>query len=198
MAVPPAEWANVPSHPLSRPGGGGTPDEPAAVRFGWCEAGLLARFEFTDSDVSTAASADNQLHYDLGDTAEWFLKPPGGTHYWEFYATPNGFRTAMAWEGPGPRESIAWEPLAGVRVAAEITSAGWTADLLVPGSLLGSRGDRWGCETSWTTLAARYNHGVGGSGASGTVQHSCFPPLPVVDFHRTDDYAELRLVAPDP
>ncbi len=180
-------------HALAVPARDGPPAEPGCVRIGWCDAGLLARFEFVDGDVQTSAAADNQLHYELGDTAEWFLKPPGGTHYWEFYATPNGFRTAMAWEGSGPRESIAWEPLAGVRVATATRDDGWTADLLVPDALLRSRGDAWGPGTAWTTLAARYNHGESGPEAA---EKTCFPPLPETDFHRVGDYARLVPATP--
>ncbi|BAM03022.1 DOMON domain-containing protein [Phycisphaera mikurensis] len=185
-----AAWAGVDTHPLSSPGGGGPPAEPGRVRFGWCAAGLLARFEFADAEVCTSASADNQLHYELGDTAEWFLKPADADHYWEFYATPHGHRTAMCWTGPDRSGDVPYEPLDGVRVASATTGDGWVSDLLVPAPLLCSRGDAWGPGSAWTTLAARYDHAAAGRPAL-----SCFPRLPVADFHRTRDFAALTLQA---
>ncbi len=161
-----------------------------------------------DREVRTTASRDNQHHYDLGDTVEWFLKPPGGTHYWECYATPNGYRTAMFWPRADRTEIdpfIACDHLSHIvaPTPGAVAAPGWVADLLIPASLLESQGDAWGPSTTWTTLAARYNHGLPESptrppqektGNDPTIELTSFPPLSAVNFHSISEYIPLRCV----
>ena len=243
--VPDVVWRSAAAHALAVPGrvgGDTTPREPAVARFGWCDAGLLLRVEMTDSHVTTTASGDNQHHYKLGDTVEWFLKPPPSStplsprpasrssstsgashdgHYWECYATPTGHRTAMFWPRADRTGVDPFIPVDGMANLITTTATGWTADLLIPASMLTRHGDDWGpdAEQPWTTLAARYNHALPPlappsphSGQPGQPQTtiappppsnpegladlelSSFPRLSQVNFHLAAEYAPLRCV----
>ena len=51
--------------------------------------------DMEDSDVVAQGTADQQHHYNMGDTIEVFLKPADDTYYWEMYGTPNEWRTTF-------------------------------------------------------------------------------------------------------
>ncbi|MEM1097178.1 MAG: hypothetical protein AAGH92_00175 [Planctomycetota bacterium] len=174
------------------------------VRFGWRRDAVMARFELADRFVTTSADRDNQWHYELGDTAEWFLQPIGRPYYWEFYATPNGFKSAMRWPG-GPRKGVdPWLDPEAIRVvtgcgsipfsdttgnAAAEEAEGWWAEFSIRLELLSSLGDGVGPGSAWRTLAARYDHAAP---RSSNPELSCYPPLPRADFHDTDAFAPIR------
>jgi hypothetical protein len=197
------DWCRAPAYTLTPASSDVRLGEPGQVRFAWRDSLLSIRFELTDACVVSAASADNQWHYELGDTAEWFLQPVGRPYYWEFYATPNGFATALRWPG-GPRTGVnAWDDPSALRLAtgrfsedSSVTSAGevargagWWAELSVDAALLCSAGDRVGPGSDWRTLAARYNHRVADDPSP---ELSCHPSLGRADFHQTSAYAAMR------
>ncbi|MEM6332268.1 MAG: hypothetical protein AAF823_02905 [Planctomycetota bacterium] len=196
-------WQRVPAYELTPTPKQCQPCEPGAVRFGWRQDALIARFEFVDEYVMSAATSNNQWHYELGDTAEWFLKPVGRPYYWEFYATPNAFVSAMRWPGGSRRGFDPWEDssavsietgplqdlgdLEAVRIATKARK-GWWAELTIDAALLRSKGDLLGPGSHWETLAARYNHSIANDPGP---QLSCFPTLARADFHQTHAYAIL-------
>ncbi|MEM6553579.1 MAG: hypothetical protein AAF750_15795 [Planctomycetota bacterium] len=170
---------HIPFYRLEPPDNQNQTHEPGAVAFGWTRNALIARFEMVDAAIVTSASHDNQPHYDLGDTAELFIKPARKDYYWEFYATPNGYRTAMCWES-GP-SSYQGETLPyidpqfiDVRVNRSDAPAehgqgpdidqrpGWWAEIAVSRQLIESRGDPFDFNAGhWTVLASRYNYPAG-------------------------------------
>ncbi|MEM6460067.1 MAG: hypothetical protein AAF710_11830 [Planctomycetota bacterium] len=207
-----ADWTSATFYRLERPGDSAGALEHGAVAFGWTPEALVARFEMTDSSIVTSATRDNELHYELGDTAELFIKHADHDGYWEFYATPNGYRTAMFWEvSPRDHEPDAIpfiDPEAvEVRVGRhEIGGPSWWAEISVSRRLLGSRDGRFEVHNgTWSVLAGRYNYGVGRTDRAeprdpepvGTLKRrhlelTSFPRLPRADFHMLQHFAELR------
>ncbi|MEM6391573.1 MAG: hypothetical protein AAF797_02240 [Planctomycetota bacterium] len=163
------------------------------MSFGWTDNTLVARFEMVDTSIVTHASYDNEPHYDLGDTAELFIKPAQQDYYWEFYATPNGYRTAMCWEsGPSTYqgETLPYiDPqLIDVRVGrfdphteheqgqAINQPSGWWAEIAVSRRLIESRGDPFDFTARhWTVLASRYNYPGGPSDQPNTSEAGLRP-----------------------
>lgn len=197
-------------HPLRTPGnaGGGKISPSGSVQFYRTATHVAAAFVFDDRAVVTRATRDNDWHYEQGDTAEWFLRPPGRSYYWEFYVTPNGHKTAMHWER---RPQAGVDPFidpAGVRVAAGCipgssagsASSGWWARIEVAVDLLESRGDRLE-DGPWTTLAARYDydrappaadpHEAKSAADTQAPALSSYPRLPRPDFHDLEHFAPL-------
>jgi hypothetical protein len=184
-------------HDLTLPGGD-APADAGRVRFLLDADGFVATFDFTDGDVVAEGTRNGELHYELGDTAELFLKPANATYYWECYATPAGYWSVLFWPGPGRRglgSSCDYTPIAPPTVEASVDGTlnkwrtrdrGWSATLRVPLIELTQYGDPMPGE--WRVLVGRYNY----SRWLPRPELSCWPPLPVADFHRTDDYAVLK------
>lgn len=99
-------WRLAPAYPLVLPAdrerdGVRTPQEQGTVRFAWDTTHFYAAFDFADRDIVQESDEDQQHHYRTGDVAELFLKPVGAAHYWEFYVTPNGRKTAFFYPSRG-------------------------------------------------------------------------------------------------
>lgn len=73
---------------------------PAIVRTGWRHDALLVFAELSDVDIFTRAARHNDRFWELGDTFEMFLQPPGGTSYVELHVTPNNLRLQLRFPKP--------------------------------------------------------------------------------------------------
>lgn len=194
-------WRQAPAHPLRIPASGAAPQEPGTVRFAWSATHFYAAFEFTDRDVVQENDEDQQHHYRSGDVAELFLKPAGAAHYWEFYATPNGRKSAFFFPGRGRlglASNFAYQ--SGIEVAAHVRGTlndwrdddeSWTAEVAIPLEELAAAGVPLDPQHPWTVLAARYNYGrhLTTSGP----ELSSFPGLSRVSFHLHEEYAPIVL-----
>ena len=167
-------WQPAARYELNLPGPPGSAREPGFVSFGWNDSHLVARYVLVDRVITTEADRDNQLHYELGDTVEWFIKPADQPLYWEFYATPNGYRTAMLWAEPWARRRGVIHYIEPDHVAVNVGRwdgsqpgydfvgnpdlTGWWAELSVGRDLLESNGSFRFDGQRWASLASRYNH----------------------------------------
>jgi hypothetical protein len=194
-------WRDAPPHPLTRLGDQSPLEEPGTVRFAWDDEHFYAAFDLVDRDVVQEATEDQQHHYRTGDVAELFLKPAERPHYWEFYVTPNGLKTAFFYPGRG-RLGLpsALQYTSGIRVAAHVdgslndwgdTDRGWTAEVAIPLAELSAAGVRFAPDVAWTAAAGRYNFGV----HLNHVELSSFPPM-TRNFHQHESWAPLVIESP--
>lgn len=188
---------DAPAYQLSA-AGGRSPVDAGCVRFGIDASYFFARFDFDDEDIVAEGEADGLLHYELGDTAELFLKPTNETYYWEFYATPGGRWATLFWPGGGRRalpSSLNYIPKAKPELTVTLDGnlndwhtrdRSWQATLRVPLLELEQHGAK--LPGDWLVLASRYNY----SRWLARPELTSFPALPVADFHRTSDYVPLE------
>jgi hypothetical protein len=201
-------WQRAPAYALARSAAdcrnGTTPTEPGTVRLAWNAEYLYAAFEFTDSDVIEEGDADQLQQQKTGDVGELFLKPPNETWYWEFHVTPRGRKSAFFFPGKG-RWGLpsGFDYQSGLMAAAMVDGTlnnwqdrdrGWTAELAIPVRELTARGERFGPDSEWRVLAARYNY----SRYLPEKELSSAPGLPRTGFHDLEHYARLRLLPPAP
>ncbi|MFW5683163.1 MAG: carbohydrate-binding family 9-like protein [Phycisphaeraceae bacterium] len=201
-----AVWERADVHAFALPGNRGeSPAEGGSVRFAYDETHFYAAFDFTDRDVVQESTQNEEQHFRTGDVAELFLKPADANHYWEFYVTPNGLKTAFFFPSRGRLglpSAMAYESQQ--RVAASIdgtlndpsdTDAGWTGEMAIPLEELADKGVALSSDHDWLVLAARYNYGrhLTTMGA----QLSCFPQLRRAAWHLHEQYAPLVL-SPQP
>lgn len=201
-----AVWSRAPRNVLEVDGGrraeGQATAEPARVQFAWDDAYLYVGAECVDRDVIAELDEDQVHHYKFGDVLELFLRPADVDYYWEMYVTPRGRRTTFFFPSPGhlALPSCFENYVGGLRVAAVVdgtlnewrdSDRGWTAEMAVPRADLTAHGHALDPGVDWRVLLGRYNYGVrnGRRGPELTVA----PELPSTDFHRTADYAPLRL-----
>ncbi len=204
-----AVWRSAPAYALTRPAddarpdGDTTPHEAGTVRFARDSRCFYAAFDFTDRDIVQESDQDQQHHYRTGDVAELFLKPLGGTHYWELYATPNGRKTAFFFPGRG-RLGLpsSFTYTSELRVAARVDGTlndwkredrGWTAEMAIPLAELAAAGVPLDEEHPWSVLAGRYNYGL----QLPRVELSSFPALPETNYHLYERYRRLQLSPAD-
>lgn len=124
---------------------------------------------FRDRDVQAQGHADQQMHFQLGDTLEVFLGPAKSSWYWEIYATPNARKTLYFFPSPahqGLPSSQAQDP-SPLRVAARIQGSlnqwrdedeGWTVEVAIPLTLLAEQGVPLDADHPWRVLLARVNY----------------------------------------
>jgi hypothetical protein len=74
---------------------------PASVRVGWRGNSLLVFGELIDADIFTAATADNQAFWELGDTFEIFLRPVDQQAYVELHVAPNNHHLHLRFPDAG-------------------------------------------------------------------------------------------------
>jgi hypothetical protein len=176
------------------------PLEGGTVRLAWDEKYLYVGVQFEDSDVVAEATQDQVHQYQMGDTAELFLKPMNQTWLWEMYATPAGHKTAFFFPGAGqaflPSDMNYHTRL---KVAGHVEGSlnqwrdrdeGWSAEYAVPLDELKEVGQALTPDTPWLILVSRYNY-------SRYLLHrelSSAPRQPYPAFKLTDYYAELKLV----
>jgi hypothetical protein len=73
---------------------------------GWRGDSLLVLAEFSDTDIFTNATKDNERFWELGDTFEIFLRPEGQVAYVEFHVTPNNHRLQLRFGRPEVLEHV--------------------------------------------------------------------------------------------
>src|SRR5688572_20636186 len=73
---------------------------PGIVRTGWREDSLLVFADLSDVDVFTLAKRHNDRFWELGDTFEIFLQPPGQGAYVELHVAPNNLRLQLRFAKP--------------------------------------------------------------------------------------------------
>lgn len=79
---------------------------PGIVRTGWRENSLLVFADLSDTDVFTQAKRHNDRFWELGDTFEMFLQPPGQEAYVELHVAPNNLRLQLRFaKPPSPRDA---------------------------------------------------------------------------------------------
>jgi len=177
------------------------PAEGGTVRFAHDERFLYIAFDLIDRDIVQENDQDQQDHFNSGDVAEVFLKPQAAEHYWEFYVTPQGRRTAYFFPGRG-RAGLAsnLKYQARIRVAAQVqgelnewsgVDQGWTAEIAVPLDELAAAGVPLDDQHPWIMLAGRYNYGAQVSTIGAEI--SSYPGLSQGRFHRYEQWAPLHL-----
>ena len=73
---------------------------PGVVRTGWRENSLFVFADLSDIDVFTLAKRHNDRFWQLGDTFEIFLQPPGQEAYVELHVAPNNLRLQLRFAKP--------------------------------------------------------------------------------------------------
>ena len=81
----------------------------ATVRLGWAGNEIYFWASLPDDDVFSAATADNQRMWQLGDVFEVFVRDAERENYIELHVTPNGHRLQLAF----PTEKTTGELRAG-------------------------------------------------------------------------------------
>ena len=173
--------------------------EPGEVKLAWDDNFLYVGVRFTDSDIVAEGEEDQLHHYKMGDLVELFLKPKDQTWYWELYATPKGKKTSFWFPGRGRLglESC-YKYECGLKVAAqcygtlnnwEDKDTEWTAEMAMPLADLTARGEKFGPDSKWLILVARYNY----SRYLPCVENSATSPLSKTNFHLYEEYANLKL-----
>ncbi len=199
-----AVWQKAPAYPLflgqDRAADGTVLEESGSVRFAWDENNVYVAVTYTDSDIVAEGTQDEQLHFNMGDVAEVFLKPGGNTCYWELYVTPHGNKSTLFFPGRG-RMGLpgSIEYSSGLQVGAKVNGTldawqdndeGWTAELAIPVKDLTAYGDAFGPGSDWRVLVARYNYSKNLNIIGPEL--SMTPQLPQTFFHLTDGYAKLE------
>jgi hypothetical protein len=200
-------WKAAPVYQLQLPGDerakGKILEEGGQVQFAWDGQHFYVGIRFLDSDVVAEGQRDQMHHFETGDVAELFLRPPGKTYYWELYSTPHGKRTSYFMPGRGRiglPSNFTYEMDFAVASTVQGTlndwrsrDESWTTELKIPIRELERHGDRFAPGQAWTVLVARYNYSRFLKQHRGPELSSC-PGLPVTDWHYLDGYAELELV----
>lgn len=173
------------------------------VQLAWDEKNLYVAVKFYDSDVVAEGKEDQMHHYKLGDLCELFLKPVDHSWYWELYATPLSKKTTFFFPGWGRcgLPSNFTDYSSSLNVAAKVKGTinnwhdkdqYWTAEMAMPVKDLTARGEKFGPEAKWRILVARYNYSVYNKRKG--PEYSMVPQLSAVDYHRLNEYADLKLV----
>jgi len=183
-------------------------DEAAWVQFAWNSEGLYVGIRCADSFIVQQNRQDEQLHYLSGDVFELFIRPLNDSYYWENYVTPFGNKSTLfffksvggkqltdALTGHDFRQLVAG---AQRDVEFEVDGQsyrGWTAEMWIPNTYMTSFEEVWGEEGEWTVHCGRYNYG---EDFPEEPELSMYPPLSELSFHLAEEYARLKLRAPNP
>jgi hypothetical protein len=96
---------------------------PGIVRTGWREQSLLVFADLSDDNVFTLAKRHNDRFWELGDTFEMFLQPPGRQDYAELHVAPNNLRVQLRFaKPPSPRDA---DPFAAALIHDQVFDS-WT------------------------------------------------------------------------
>ncbi len=191
-------WENAQVYKLSFSKDREDEPEKGLAMAAWDNDYLYTGVKFYDSDIAALGEEDQLHHYQMGDLAEVFLKPPGQTYYWELYATPAGNKSHFFIPGRGRIPLGIEDYTMDLKVAArcagtlndwEDVDDYWTAEMAVPIADLTARGDEFSPGAGWSMLIARYNF----SRYISSRELSMYPPLSRTSFHLHEDYAPLRL-----
>lgn len=191
-----AVWATAPSYELvcsSVPNS--YPVEKGVVQFAWNERGLYVVAKLADSCMVAQNLRDEQLHNQFGDVFELFVKPLNDSYYWEMYATPNGNKSTLFFprerKGMTTVDFLNVHTFRGLEVHVMKRPDGWDAELFIPVGQLNAFGASWGVCSTWTAFCGRYNYS---NEAITDPELSMTPPLSEVNYHLTEEYAEIRFL----
>ena len=169
------------------------PAERGSACVGAAEDGLSFYTCFTDSDIFSQATADNQRMWTLGDVAEFFVKPGGErSDYWEIHITPNGF--LMDLHIPDRDRftagEVTWEeviaPASGTLRRVWRLEDRWAVEIRIPWKAFGLDSvPSPGAE--WSFAVCRYNY----NGGLEDPEHSSTANLTTPSFHQWEDYTRL-------
>jgi len=182
-----------------------TLQEGGVIQLAYDDQFLYLAAELFDSDVLQESDEDQQQHFLSGDVLELFIHPKNKPYYWELYVTPNQRRTVYFFEGAGrfalPSsfvQSFDW-----LRVGTQVQGSlndpsdldrGWTAEMAVQLSVLAEKGIPFDKHHAWTVLIGRYNYTL----HLPEKEISMAPALPKTNFHKIGNYADLKLLPPQP
>lgn len=192
-------WNN--RHPELRAVYGAKPVSPGKVRLLWDKEYLYIGAEFQDDDIVAEGTKDQQMHCNLGDVLEVFLKPAEANHYWEIHISPANYQIVLFYPGRGhhllPSVIPDKKPL-GVKSAITLDGTlnrsddfdrAWTAEVAIPLAEPGLKGVPLDSKNNWKILIGRYNY----SCHQKVKELSSFPELRFFDFHSHEEYATLKL-----
>lgn len=174
-------------------GPGVLPGEAGVAYVGAADEGLSFYVCYTDSDIFSTATGDNQKMWTLGDVAEVFVKPGvERPDYWEIHVTPNDHIMDLyipdrarftggeiTWD-----EVIAPDSRSTRRVA--VLDDRWAVELCVPWSAFDVEAAP-AAGVVWQFAVCRYNY----NGGLEDPEHSSTAHLTVPGFHRYEEYTDL-------
>ena len=200
-------WQNAPAYPLylsadKDPEGLNPVQENGEARLAWDDDHLYIAMDFVDTDVVAEGKHDNEMHINLGDVGEVFIKPDTNTVYWELYVTPRGKKSTFFLPSWARFLPSCFDYEMEMTVAASVQGTlndwtdrdqGWTAEMAIPRTELERYGDTFP-DSGWTILVSRYNYGryLNQQGPELTMM----PRLPKTNFHYIPGYAQIDFQRP--
>lgn len=175
--------------------------EAGKFRVAWDKATLYVGIEWTDHDIVAKGEKDHDLHFQLGDLCEVFLRHEDQERYWELYVTPAQKKSCFWFKRR--RDPLQVDREFGLRVAARVdgtlnerddTDRGWSAEMAISSKDLTAHGALFGPQSSWRLLVSRYNYQKGRSWEEPEL--SMMPQLTKTKFHRIHEHARLKLLPP--
>lgn len=160
---------------------------PGKVQISWNDEKLQLLAELIDEELITTATENQQRLWEKGDVVEFFVQLPGQSGYYEYQISPNGLTLALFYPDLSgvaeirsgtknlddflthpPPDANAWK-----------TDNGWNARIILP--LPAAPGSRL------RVSCGRYDAGTGRAPIISSTS-----PHPVRDFHRPQEWMELR------
>lgn len=177
--------------------------EPGKARVLWDEKYLYFGFEFTDRDMVSESTGDQDRQDLKGDAVSVFLKPLNKTWYWEIQVTPDGRSSVFFYPGRGVCQLPGCRPakpaVAGVKVMASGKGSlnnswdndkKWTAEIALPRAEIGRAGEPLDPDVPWLVSFRRVNYGR----ELPMAEISAFPGAAADDFHYFEKYGRLKMV----
>jgi len=170
------------------------PVEKGSACVGAAAEGLSFYVCYTDSDIFSTATADNQKMWKLGDVVEFFVKPGAErSDYWEIHVTPNHYlmdicipdRERMT------QGKITWDevlaPDSKTQRHVEVFEGRWAVEVCIPWPAFGVDTIP-GSGTTWSFAVCRYNYNDG----LDNPEHSSTANLTELAYDRWEEYTDLR------
>ncbi len=173
------------------------------ARLLWDREWLYFYAEMDDADVSADVREHDGPMWE-NDVFELFFRPSEKhAGYFEFEVNPAGavldafFPKAESWRDPGQLHRGEFHVEAKVVVRGTLNEhgdrdEGWAVEGRIPWSDFNAAGGRPAPGETWRVNLTRVN------GAEPAQELSATAPLTLPSFHRTDEYAPLRFVGPEP
>ncbi len=159
------------------------PSQNGVAVFSWSSQGLTARVAMSDKSISNNALGPKEKTWELGDVVEFFVKPSGGSQYYEFHVTPHNVlldlriesadKVAEAWERRYQYQSLA-------KSRTMVSEGAWLAHLFVPWSAIGIKPAPG---TEFSFAVCRYNY-LNYNKNSHNIEYSSTASLTQLNYHR--------------
>ena len=170
------------------------PSEDGTAYVGATEEFLVFYACFQDSDIFSHATDDNQKMWELGDVAEFFIKPENNqTDYWEIHVTPNDFMLdlhipdrAQFFSGGVSWEQVSTPNSHAIKRVA-VMEGKWAVELSIPWATFGFHSPP-PKGSVWRIAICRYNY----NGGMNQLERSSTAALPELDFHQHENYMKLK------